>query len=66
MSSVQDIENAVRGLTADELARFRQWFAEFDAARWDQQIEQDAASGRLYALANEALDDLRAGRCTDL
>jgi uncharacterized protein (DUF433 family) len=31
MSSVQDIEEAVRRLSADELATFRAWFAEFGA-----------------------------------
>jgi hypothetical protein len=41
------------------------WFAEFDAARWDRQIEEDVAAGRLDALAEEALNDLRQGRCTD-
>jgi hypothetical protein len=36
-----------------------------DAAAWDRQIEEDVAAGRLDALADEALDDLREGRCTD-
>jgi hypothetical protein len=66
MSSMRDIEQAIRQLSPDELARFREWFAEYDAARWDRQIEEDVASGKLDALAEEALDDLRAGRCKDL
>ena len=45
---------------------FRTWFAEFDASAWDRQMEDDVAAGRLDALADEALNDLRAGRCTDL
>jgi hypothetical protein len=64
--SVEEIENAIRELSGADLAAFRQWFAEFDAAAWDRQIEQDAAAGRLDALANEALDDFRAGRSTEL
>jgi hypothetical protein len=56
----------VRGLSPDQFAAFRAWFAEFDAALWDKQIEADAAAGRLDALADEALEDLRQGRCTDL
>ena len=63
--SVQEIERAVRQLSSDELAAFRAWFAEFDAALWDQEIEQDIAAGRLDALADEALRDLREGRCID-
>ena len=58
MSAIEEIEEAVRGLSAQELAAFRAWFAEFDAAAWDRQIEQDIAAGRLDALAEEALDDL--------
>ena len=33
--------------------------------RWDEQLESDIAAGRLDALANEALSDLRNGRCKD-
>lgn len=62
MSTIQEIERAVVGLSPDELAEFRAWFLEFDAAAWDRQLEQDAAAGRLDELANEALEDLRANR----
>jgi hypothetical protein len=65
MGSVNEIEEAVRRLSAAELARFREWFAEFDADRWDRQIEDDVAAGRLDALASEAIEDLRAGRSTE-
>jgi hypothetical protein len=66
MSTVHEIEDAVRQLPRTDLAAFRAWFAEFDAEIWDRQMEEDAAAGRLDALANQALDDLRGGRCTDL
>ena len=65
MSSVSEIEAAVERLTPVELDAFRTWFAEFDATAWDRQMEEDVAAGRLDALADEALEDLRAGRCTD-
>jgi hypothetical protein len=66
MSTIHEIEDAVRQLPHTDLAAFRAWFAEFDAENWDRQMEEDAAAGRLDALANQALDDLRGGRCTDL
>ncbi len=66
MSSVQEIETAVRQLSRKELAVFRDWFQEFDAEAWDRQFEEDARAGRLDHLADEALRDLREGRCTDL
>lgn len=65
MSTIEEIEGAIRRLSSAELDAFRNWFAEFDAAAWDRQIEQDIAAGRLDALADEALNDLRQGRCTD-
>lgn len=55
---------AVVGLSPQELAEFRAWFLEFDAAAWDRQLEQDTAAGRLDVLAEEALEDLRTNRNT--
>lgn len=66
MSTVQEIEHAVGRLSPEDLAAFRAWFAEFDATVWDRQFEEDVAAGRLDTLAEEALRDLREGRCTDL
>jgi hypothetical protein len=66
MSSVKEIESAISKLSREELSKFRAWFTEFDAEAWDKQFEQDAVSGRLDGLAEEALRDLREGRCTDL
>ena len=66
MNTVQDIENAVRQFSAEDLAAFRAWFAEFDALAWDKQLKADVTAGRLDQLAEEALADLHQGRCTDL
>ena len=65
MSGSKELETAVAQLSAKELTAFREWFLEFDAAEWDTQFEQDASAGRLDALADEALDDLRQGRTRD-
>jgi hypothetical protein len=66
MSNLQEIEYAISQLSAEELADFRVWFAEFDAEAWDRQFEEDVAAGRLDNLAQRALQHLREGRCTDL
>lgn len=66
MSTVQEIEQAIRSLGSQELAALRDWFAAYDAEHWDQQLELDVAAGRLDRLAEEALRDLSEGRCTDL
>lgn len=66
MSNVTEIERAVQQLPPAELARFREWFAQYDAEQWDRAIEDDIQAGRLEGLADEALRDAQAGRCTDL
>lgn len=66
MSTLKEVELAVSQLSPEDLAAFRVWFAEFDAAAWDKQIEKDVAAGRLDVLAEKALKHLRKGRCTDL
>jgi len=53
--TIQEIENAVRDLSREDLARFRAWFLEYDAGAWDRELEEDVAAGRLEAFANEAL-----------
>ena len=47
-----EIERAIEQLSSEELAKFRRWFLEFDAAAWDAQIEADAAAGKFDALAD--------------
>ncbi|MGO9924392.1 MAG: hypothetical protein ACLQIB_58110 [Isosphaeraceae bacterium] len=66
MSSVHEIEDAIRKLPDEELVAFRAWFVAFDAEAWDRQFERDVVEGRLDALADEALSDAREGRCTEL
>ncbi len=66
MSTVQDIQDAIRNLSSEDLTAFHEWFARFDASLWDKQLEKDVAAGRLDQLAEEALKDLREGRCIDL
>ena len=57
MTRVEEIENAVAELPKEQLARFREWFAEFEARVWDREIEEDVAASRLDKLAEEALRD---------
>lgn len=66
MTKVEQIEQEVRRLSERELASFRAWFSEFDAAGWDQQFEADATAGRLDARADAALADHAAGRSRPL
>lgn len=64
--SIQELEKPVTQLPSPELAQFAAWFEEYQANLWDKQIEQDALSGRLDALAEQANREFEAGRCQPL
>lgn len=62
MQTIEAIESAVEKLARDGLAKFRDWFAEFNSAAWDKQIESDSNAGKLDEMANEAIKEYHAGR----
>ena len=66
MQTIQELQSVVSQLSADELARFREWFDKFDAEVWDRQFEEDVKSGKLDRLANQAIADFQAGKCKQL
>lgn len=61
MNAVVEIEQAIEKLSPQEMTELRRWFVAFDADAWDEQIEKDAAAGKLDALAEEALAEYRTG-----
>jgi hypothetical protein len=62
MSELEELENRIRKLAPEDLAKFRAWFVEFDHVLWDRQIQADAKSGKLDKLVNEARADYKAGK----
>jgi hypothetical protein len=66
MGTVHEIEAAIAKLSRQDLSALRDWFSRFDADAWDKQFEEDVAAGRLDGLADEALADLRDGRCREM
>jgi hypothetical protein len=64
--SLAEIREEITKLTDAERRQLLQELTEMDFDAWDRQIAEDAKAGRLDALADEALNDLRAGRCTNL
>ncbi len=60
MSTLEQIEAAILTLPSDELLRRSQWFADMDYQRWDEQLEQDVADGKLDDLAAEAIAEFNA------
>jgi hypothetical protein len=66
MGTILEIESAISKLSREDLFTLREWFKEFDAEAWDKQFEEDVKAGRLDALADKALQDMREGRYTEL
>jgi len=64
--TIHEIEQAITELSPREMARFREWFEEFDAQAWDEQFERDAKSYKLDKLANKAIADFSAGKAKEL
>ncbi len=62
MSQVEILEQNVKQLSPRDLAAFRSWFIEFDAADWDRQIETDGETGKLDRLAQAAIEEYKAGK----
>lgn len=63
---LEQIERAVTQLPPDELAAFSNWFEEYIAEQWDQQIEEDAEAGRLDSMIEKAKRDHESGRSQPL
>ena len=66
MTTVEAVEHQIRHFTPSEHQKFRAWFASFDSDAWDEQIEEDAASGKLDMLAQEALAEYNTGKSREL
>jgi hypothetical protein len=66
MTTLETLEQTVAKLPPSDLAEFRRWFAEYDAAAWDALIEADTAAGQLDALATEALAEYEAGKAIEI
>ena len=66
MSRVEELQTAIAALIPEEYALLRQWFAERDWSQWDRQIEEDAQSGKLDFLIEEALAEKAQGQLREI
>jgi hypothetical protein len=66
MSEIEQLEQRIKGLSPQDLAKFRAWFVEYDARVWDAQIEADSKAGKLDDLVKDALTDYKAGKAREL
>ena len=61
MSQVEEIEKAIDNLPPEEFSRIAEWFRLREQQRWDLQMDEDSASGKLDFLSQEAEQEAKAG-----
>lgn len=54
MMQVEQLQKEIDRLSNEEFEQLRRWFVKKDWERWDRQIEDDAALGKLDFLLEEA------------
>jgi hypothetical protein len=66
MSTVVEIESALRALPVQDARAVAHWLQEYLDQKWDKQMDADITAGRLDKLAEQALDRYRAGQVKPL
>jgi len=66
MTRLEELERAIASLPEEEYRILRCWFLERDWEKWDGQIEEDSAAGKLDFLGNEAREAKKGGKLKDL
>jgi hypothetical protein len=54
MATVEELQHVIRKLSDVDFQNLRFWMNTFDDDEWDRQMRQDAESGRLGKLIDEA------------
>ncbi|RLA87052.1 MAG: hypothetical protein DRG40_01385 [Deltaproteobacteria bacterium] len=65
MQIYEIIEN-IKKLPEDELKILLEWIENFEQDFWDKEFERDVKMGKLDKLAEQAIEDFRAGKCRKL
>ena len=64
--NVTEIKQAILDLPRDDYAELMHWIREQDWEQWEREFDEDVQSGRLDALAAEALEAKARGDLRDL
>jgi hypothetical protein len=65
MSRVEELERAIQELSPEEFAEIARRVSAIEQQRWDEQLDGDAAGGRLDFLIEEANNEWEAGTLRD-
>ena len=66
MTRLEELELAIGSLPEEEFGELRRWLLERDWEKWDRQIEEDSAAGKLDFLLEEARQAKARGALKDL
>lgn len=66
MSEVEELEARISNLPDPELAKFRDWFIEFEHQKWDRQIASDFKAGKFNKLIDAARAEAARGEAREL
>jgi hypothetical protein len=66
LTTVEDIERAIEGLTPPQLAELYAWLDQYDPQPIDARLQADLAAGRLDNAIARALEDEKKGRVQPL
>jgi hypothetical protein len=62
MTKLEKIEKEIASLDAKDVRKLADWIEEYKAELWDRQIDEDAKSGKLDQLAENARKEIAAGK----
>lgn len=66
VTQLQLIKEQIKKLSPEDLTQLRDWFFERDAEQWDQELDRDAASGKLDRMFEKSSADHSAGKSREL
>ena len=61
MLTLEQLETAIFLLPAHDCRKLLEWLSDLDYQRWDEELENDIAAGKLDNLAQEAITNFEAG-----
>ncbi len=64
--TAQELQSQVKDLAPDELKRFEEWFENYMADLWDEQIESDAKAGKLDNLFGRTRENIALGKFSEI
>lgn len=66
MMTLEELEKTIISLPKKEYNELRHWFLERDWQEWDQEIGEDAKTGKLDFLVREAAEAKRKGNLREI